>query len=110
MRYGQPARVVFTLPVLRILIVIVLSLSRAGRVMRQRNQRRFEARFVTCRRVHVTEPPAPADVMHVPFSGLPDAFTGISGSMPFGRTGASVRITGLKLTFVSEAANGCSFR
>src|SRR5439155_15865559 len=37
------------------LIFIVLSLCSAGRVMRQRNERRFERRLVTCRRVHVTK-------------------------------------------------------
>ena len=40
---------------LRTLIFIVLSLCSAGRIMRQRNERRFETRLVTCRRVHVTK-------------------------------------------------------
>ena len=45
------------------------------------------------------EPPVPADVMHVPFSGLPFAPTGMSGSMPFGAGVA--RTIGLNATFFS---------
>ena len=37
------------------LIRIVVSLSRAGRGMRQRDECRFEAALVTCRQVHVAK-------------------------------------------------------
>ena len=37
------------------LTFIVLSLSNAGRVMRQRDDRRFETPLVTCRQVHVAK-------------------------------------------------------
>src|SRR5262252_2046101 len=62
-------------------------------------------------------PPVPADVIHVPFSGLisPDALTGVKGIIENGDWGrgdwglpAGVRMIGLKLTFDSLLANSCS--
>ena len=64
----------------------------------------------TCRRSE--PPPAPTDVMQVPFSGLPFRRlpTGVSGMMPFGRGTAASRTIGLKFTFTSLSANSCCRR
>src|SRR2546428_12337792 len=55
MRYGQDMNGFFESFFLTTLIFIVLSLCSAGRVMRQRNECRFENQLVTRRRVHVTK-------------------------------------------------------
>jgi hypothetical protein len=47
--------------------------------------------------------------MHVPFNGLLEEPTGVSGMKPLG-FGASARIIGLKLTLTSWSANSCSWR
>ena len=52
------------------------------------------------------EPPEPAAVMHVPFSGL--SVTTVSGITPFGTCFS--RTTGLKATFTSLSAKSCSLR
>src|SRR5258708_25490870 len=55
-------------------------------------------------------PPAPADVMHVPASGLPSSVTTARGIIPFGVTGAGALMIGLKLFFPILSAHSCSLR
>src|SRR5258708_39451264 len=57
----------------------------------------------------VDPPPAPADVIQVPFSTWLPLPTGMSGITPFSPAG-SVRTTGLKFTFTSLSAKSCSLR
>ena len=57
-----------------------------------------------------TAVPAPALVMHVPFSGLPLSPTTVSGMMPLGAASVNDLMTGLKLIFAILSANSCSLR